>query len=165
MWKSLWRDIVENFLEIVPEIVDAVEELFTSMIMMDICQDGAPVAQPDLMKDSITGMVGFAGTHKGMLAVHVPGELAMAITTSFLGMDVDEINEDVQDAIGEIANMLGGSVKSILSDKGKNIQLSLPTTIFGKEYNFVSQPEVGVVVIPMKTQAGILRVQLELEKG
>lgn len=156
---------MEEFSEIVPEIVDAVVELFTGMVMMDICQDGEPLMKPGTMKDSITGMVGLAGTHKGMFAVHIPRELALAITTSFLGMEVEEINEDVQDAIGEIANMLGGSMKSILSNKGKDIQLSLPTTISGEEYRFVSQAEVGVVVIPMKAQAGTLMVHLELEKS
>ncbi len=151
--------------EIVPEIVAAVVELFTDMIMMDICQDGGPLPKPGLLKDSITGMVGLAGTHRGMLAVHIPRELALAITTSFLGMEVDKINEDVQDAIGEIANMLGGSMKNILSAKGKDIQLSLPTTIFGAEYSLVSRAEVDVLVIPFKTEVGTLMVELEIAKG
>lgn len=156
---------MEELSEIVPEIVDAVAELFTDMIMMDICQVGEPLAAPGIIKDSITGMVGLAGTHKGMLAVHISRELALAITTSFLGIEVDEIDEDVQDAIGEVANMLGGSMKSLLSDKGEDIQLSLPTTIYGEEYSFVSQAEVGAVVIPMRAQSGTLMVQLELEMG
>lgn len=48
------------------------------------------------------------------------------ITGSFLGMEVEAINADVEDAIGELANMLGGNVKTILLENGRNINLSLP---------------------------------------
>jgi len=155
---------VGDFSELIPKIVDATVEIFTGMVMMDISQDGEPTDELGPMKDSITGMVGLAGTHKGMLAVHFPNSLALAITTSFLGMEVDEINEDVQDAVGEIANMLGGNVKTILSDKGKDIQLSLPSTISGEEYMFMSQNEADQVVIPFTAAAGTFHVELELAR-
>lgn len=155
---------MEDFSDIIPKIVDATQEIFTGMVMMEISQDGEPLAELGTMKNSITGMVGLAGIHKGMLAVHFPNTLALAITTSFLGMEVEEINEDVQDAIGEIANMLGGNVKTILSDKGRDIQLSLPSTISGEEYSFMSQNEVDQVVLPFKAPAGIFYVELELER-
>lgn len=155
---------MEDFSDIIPKIVDATLEIFTGMVMMEISQDGEPLKELGIMKNSITGMVGLAGTHKGMLAVHFPNSLAMAITTSFLGMEVEQMNEDVQDAIGEIANMLGGNVKTILSDKGRDIQLSLPSTIFGEEYSFMSQNEVDQIVLPFKAPAGVFFVELELER-
>ncbi|HEB70842.1 MAG TPA: chemotaxis protein CheX [Desulfobulbus sp.] len=155
---------MEDFSDIIPKIVDATREIFTGMVMMEISQDGGPLNELGIMKNSITGMVGLAGTHKGMLAVHFPNSLALAITTSFLGMEVEEINEDVQDAIGEIANMLGGNVKTILSDKGRDIQLSLPSTISGEEYSFMSQNEVDQIVLPFKAPAGVFFVELELER-
>jgi len=155
---------VEDFSDIIPKIVEATQEIFTGMVMMEISLDGEPLAEIGTMKNSITGMVGLAGTRKGMLAVHFPNSLALAITTSFLGMEVEEMNEDVQDAIGEIANMLGGNVKTILSDKGRDIQLSLPSTISGEEYTFMSQNEVDQIVLPFKAPAGVFFVELELER-
>lgn len=153
-----------NFTDIIPKIVDATVEIFTGMVMMEISQDGQPLDTLGPMKCSITGMVGLAGKHKGVLAVHIPDTLAFAITSSFLGLEVDEMNEDVQDAIGEIANMLGGNVKTILSDKGRDIQLSLPSTISGDEYTFMSQNEVDQVIIPFSAPAGTFFVELELER-
>ena len=155
---------MEDLSDIVSKIVDATVEIFTGMVMMEICQKGEPTGEIGPMKDSITGMVGLAGTHKGMLAVHFPNSLAYAITTSFLGMEVEEMNEDVQDAIGEIANMLGGNVKTILSDKGKDIQLSLPSTISGEEYTLMPQNDVDQVFIPFTAPAGTFHVELELER-
>lgn len=155
---------MEEFSDIIPKIIDATREIFTGMIMMEIVPDDEPLAELGPLKNSITGMVGLAGTRKGLLAVHFPNSLALAITTSFLGMEVTAMNEDVQDAIGEIANMLGGNVKTILSDRGKDIQLSLPSTISGEEYFFTSQDEVDQVVLPFKAPAGTFYVELELER-
>ena len=155
--------VVGEFSDIVPKVVDATLEIFTGMVMMEVNQEGEPLTELGIIKDSITGMVGLAGTHKGMLAVHFPNSLALAITSSFLGMDVEEVNEDVQDAVGEIANMIGGNVKTILTDKGYDIQLSLPSTISGEEYTLLADDDLQQVVIPFSAPVGTFYVELELE--
>ncbi|BCO08558.1 chemotaxis protein CheX [Desulfolithobacter dissulfuricans] len=155
---------MENFAEIADKMIEATVEIFTTMVMMDVSVAGEPKQELGQLKNTITGMVGLAGTYKGVLAVHIPSHVALAITSSFLGMDVDEMNEDVQDAIGEIANMLGGNVKTTLSDSGKDIQLSLPSTISGEEYSFISQNQGEKVIIPFQAPDGVFHVELELEQ-
>ncbi len=150
-------------MEIEDKIIDATKEIFSSMVMMEIevkevMEDHGPLT------DTITGLIGLAGTHKGVLGIHTPYHVAMAITSSFLGMDVDEINEDVHDAVGELANMLGGNVKSILSEKGRDIDLSLPSTIAGSQYNFQSDKQVEKIIIRFDTGQGDFMVELDLEK-
>jgi chemotaxis protein CheX len=155
---------VTSFAEIGEKLIESTIEIFTGMVMMDVSVAGESIQKLGPLKQSITGMVGLAGTHKGVLAVHFPKKVALAVTSSFLGMDVDEINEDVQDAIGEIANMLGGNLKTILSDRGKDIQLSLPSTIFGDEYAFSSQAEGDQIIIPFQAPSGTFYVEVELEQ-
>ena len=150
-------------MEIQDKMIEATREIFSSMVMMDIAvnevmEDHGP------LNDTITGMIGLAGTHKGVLAIHLPYSLAMAITSSFLVMDVKEINEDVHDAVGEIANMLGGNVKTILSEKGRDIDLSLPSTISGSQYSFQSDKAVDKVIIEFDTGNGTFMVEMDLEK-
>jgi len=155
---------LNSFAEIREKLIEATIEIFTGMVMMDISSVGEPMERTKIFKKSITGMVGLAGTHKGVLAVHFPNEVALAVTSNFLGMDVEEVNEDVQDAIGEIANMLGGNLKTILSDRGRDIQLSLPSTIFGDEYTFSSQAESDRATLPFHSPSGIFLVEVELER-
>ncbi|NVN93280.1 MAG: chemotaxis protein CheX, partial [Desulfuromonadales bacterium] len=46
-------------------IIDATQEVFTTMVMMDAADD-YPLREPiNRFKCSITGMVGFAGTYSG----------------------------------------------------------------------------------------------------
>jgi chemotaxis protein CheX len=146
------------------QIVESTHEIFSSMVMMEVALSGEIKDSIPPLTDSITGVIGLAGTHKGVLAIHFPNTVAMAITGSFLGMDVDEVNEDVEDAVGELANMLGGSVKAILSAKGRDINLSLPSIISGKSYDFQPTQDVERIVIPFTCDAGEFVVELELEK-
>ena len=150
-------------MDIKDKIIETTKEIFSSMVMMEInvkevMDDHGP------LHDTITGMIGLAGTHKGVLAVHVPYKVAMAITSSFLMMDIEEINEDVHDAIGEIANMLGGNVKTILSEKGRDIDLSLPSTIAGSQYSFQSDKAVDKIIVEFDTGKGCFMIEMDLEK-
>ena len=110
---SLNPDIAESarFTEeqLAKYVIDATKSVFSTMIMMDPSDD-YPLKDPiKRFQCSITGMVGFAGIYSGVISIHCPVALALQITSSMLGMECDEVNEDLNDAIGEIANMLGGA--------------------------------------------------------
>lgn len=150
-------------MELDDKIIDSAKEIFSTMIMMDIEVVGKNLDEGKALNDSISGVIGLAGTHKGVLAIHLPNPVAMAITGSFLGMEVTEMGEDVEDAVGELANMLGGNVKTILSEKGRDIELSMPSTISGKAYNFQPTKEVEKVSINFSCEVGKFSIELQLE--
>lgn len=151
-------------MELSEKIIESAKEIFSTMVMMEIAVNGDFQHDSIPLIDSISGVIGLAGTFKGVLAIHMPSKVAMAITGSFLGMEVDAINEDVEDAVGELANMLGGNVKAILSERGRDIDLSLPSTIIGKQYDFQPTREAERIIIPFSCSAGAFAIDLQLEK-
>ena len=44
----------------------------------------------------------------------------------------DLVDDDVRDVLGELANMIGGNLKSVLS---RGIQLSMPSVVDGSNYS------------------------------
>lgn len=145
-------------------ITDSTREVFSTMVMMDPSDD-LPLSEPiNRFKCSITGMVGFAGTYSGVISIHCPVSLALKITSSMLGMECDEVNDDLNDAIGEIANMLGGSVKLVLSKGGLDVKLSIPTVISGEDYTVNSLSDIDCVVIPFNLDGEKFLVGLTLKK-
>ena len=145
-------------------IIGATQEVFTTMVMMDP-KDEFPMQEPvSRFKCSITGMVGFAGTYSGVISIHCPVTLALKITSNMLGMECDEVNDDLNDAIGEIANMLGGSVKQVLSKGGLDVKLSIPTVISGEDYTVNSLSDSDCVVIPFIADGQKFLVGLTLKK-
>jgi chemotaxis protein CheX len=145
-------------------VIDATKEVFSTMVMMDPSAD-YPLQEPvHRFKCSITGMVGFAGTYSGVISIHCPVKLAMQITSNMLGMECEEVNEDLNDAIGEISNMLGGSVKQVLSKGGLDVKLSIPTVISGEDYTVNSLSDDDCVIIPFNNDGERFLVGLVLKK-
>jgi chemotaxis protein CheX len=145
-------------------VVDATREVFSTMVMMDPVDD-YPLKEPiKRFKCSITGMVGFAGTYSGVVSIHCPVVLALKITSSMLGMECEEVNEDLNDAIGEIANMIGGNVKQVLSKGGLDVKLSIPTVISGEDYTVNSLADNDCVVVPFTVDDNKFIVGLILKK-
>lgn len=151
-------------MDIEKEISRSTIEIFTTMVMMEVEPEAGFSKADGALVDSITGLIGFAGTHKGAIAIHIPNQVALDITSNFLGMDVEEINEDVEDAVGEIANMIGGDIKGYLSENGRDINLSLPSTISGAQYDFQSNKNADIFMLAFNTASGQFLVELQLEK-
>jgi chemotaxis protein CheX len=151
-------------LEIRTKLIESAQEIFSTMVMMEISLAADSNPAPHSLVDSISGVIGLAGTRKGVLAIHLPKKVAISITSSFLGMEVEEMNSDVEDAVGELANMLGGNLKAILSEKGKDISLSLPTTISGQHYDYQTNKDAERIAILFACESGQFSIELQLER-
>jgi chemotaxis protein CheX len=146
------------------DIIDATQEIFSSMIMLDV-SPGEPFKRTNAMlQNSISGIIGLAGETKGMLAIHLSNEAALAVTTAFLGMEVEEIDEDVCDAVGELANMLGGSLKAVLDPSGSAINLSMPSAVHGEEYTINCLADAESVTVPFSFNGQTFMVELQIRQ-
>ncbi|NTV14017.1 MAG: chemotaxis protein CheX [Desulfobulbaceae bacterium] len=144
-------------------IINNTKEVFSSMLGMEVTPQEA-IEAGMTHTNSISGIIGLAGSVKGMLAVHAPEKVALSITGGFLGMEVEEINEDVQDAIGELANMLAGGVKLTLTDNSSEIKLSVPSVIYGDTYNVSAPSKAITFIIPFSIDSGLFYVEFHLVK-
>lgn len=121
----------EDFLS--KNLVEDVIEIFTTMVGIDISSSQLSDTQTKF-KDSVTAMVGFAGSYNGMLSINIPQKLAMVFASQMLGMEITECDDDVHDALGEIANMIAGSFKHHFTTNGHEAHLSTPSVISGEQY-------------------------------
>jgi chemotaxis protein CheX len=143
-------------------IVNATKEIFETMIMMELTPGEPLQDHVTEFNRTVSGVIGLAGTCKGMVAIHAPYAISQAITSNFLGMDVTEINEDVTDAIGELANMLAGNIKMDLDKIGKDVTVSIPSCIHGEAYSIDSIAESECATVPFTTAEGQFLVELQI---
>ncbi|NVN89739.1 MAG: chemotaxis protein CheX [Desulfuromonadales bacterium] len=112
-----------------------VKEIFSTMVGLDdLLHLPIQIDPITHFSDCVSALVGMAGSFNGLVCLHMPSELAAMATSNMLGMTVREVNEDVHDAMGEIANMIAGSFKQHLSTSGLDVRLSTPSVVTGKEY-------------------------------
>jgi len=145
-------------------VVAATCEIFETMLMTEITPGQPLRSRDEVFVDGISGLVGMAGCYRGMLAIHCSSRVAKDITGNFLGIDIEEVDDDVKDAIGEMANMLAGSIKTSLSRKGKEIKLSIPSAVGGPEYTLEFQNSVDQVLMPFSMAGGTFMVELQLQE-
>ncbi len=116
-------------------LIQDVHEIFSTMIgMEDLKIAPVPIEPVNLFRDGITAMVGLVGTYNGIVSLHGSRPLACKISSKILGASVIGVNENVLDAVGEIANMITGSFKLHVSAGGLDIRISTPSVVTGDEY-------------------------------
>ncbi len=142
-------------------IVEATREVFSTMLMVEL-DAGTPIEGKGGDVDSnITSMLGLGKDIRGMLAVHCPAGVAKDITGTFLGMEVEEIDEDVKDAIGEIANMVAGNLKIAFAEVGKDIELAIPTSIVGSSFRTSGMFGAQRFAVPFTMDGAVFLIELK----
>jgi chemotaxis protein CheX len=79
--------------------------------------------------DDVHGTVSVTGAWDGQVVVTFSQVAAQRATAALLGLEVEEVSApDVMDAVGELVNIIGGSVKSLMPQP---TVLSLPSVRTG----------------------------------
>lgn len=85
----------------------------------------------------IAGSVGFIGTLSGVLYLYTSVKFARRVTKGLLGLPESESVSDemLNDAVGELTNMVVGHIKSRLSDRGMTCVLTIPSIVRGNDFS------------------------------
>jgi CheY-specific phosphatase CheX len=105
----------------------------TGAVWTSVLQTNAewrPEAQaPQLSGTIMTGCVQISGAWEGAVMIQVPVGVARAAAAAMFESSLAETSsEEVRDALGELANMVGGNIKALLPGP---TQLSLPLVVEG----------------------------------
>lgn len=124
--------------ELLQKLDSDVSEIFATMVGMNLSPPAAQTDTVSKFNDCVTAMVGLAGPYNGLVSINTTRKMASTIASKMLGMEIVEFNEDVTDALGEIANMIGGSFKHHFVMDGHEVKLSTPSVITVEEYEISS---------------------------
>lgn len=142
------------------EIIAATQDVFSTMLMLDVAGEEVSAQGRKVIQSNITSMIGLGGGIRGLLAVHCPAQVALSITSQFLGMEVEELDDDVKDAIGEIANMVAGNLKISFADAGVKIELAIPTSVIGESFRVTGIAGATRHCISFRLESGSFWVEL-----
>ena len=105
------------------EITEYTESIWRSTLALDVAPTEKTFA-PQGKENTLAGCVQITGTWEGTVAIVCPVNLVKKVSPIMFGIDENEAGEEeIQDAIGELANMTGGNIKSLLPEPS---YLSLP---------------------------------------
>ncbi|HVO96781.1 MAG TPA: chemotaxis protein CheX [Bryobacteraceae bacterium] len=82
----------------------------------------------------VVALVGVAGSWTGTGHLSCSPQFAEKLAGALLMSEFDAVNEEVLDAVAEVANMIIGNVKTIFEERLGPMGLTVPTVIFGRNY-------------------------------
>jgi chemotaxis protein CheX len=124
---------------------ESVFEVFASMLGMAVTVVPPPI--PLIGEgDERTAIVGYSGAMRGCCEVQLNEQAATAVATAMLGSPEGLDGDSLDDAVGEIANMIAGGWKDRVPDLSSLCAISPPTVITGRAYKVhMSRPSTKLV--------------------
>ncbi len=146
-------------------IVAATVEVFATMLSDDV-QPGKPYAERNAtgLADGVVSLIGLTGPWLGTGMVTCCAGLACRMSAALLLSEPEEaqqaVDEEVLDAIAEITNMIVGNVKNMLEPSLGELDLSIPTVVYGKNLTTRSMNDGEWIVVPFDSFGGRFEVKL-----
>jgi len=148
--------------EVLTQLLAATEEVFETMVFK-------PVSRQDPIEDetvrpasNVVATVAFAGHRRGLVAFHSSLGTARNIAGAMLGMPAEEINGEMPDAIGEIANMIAGSFRTKLAATEPACAIAVPTVTIGSDFSTRYLGQASRVLCPFQMDGEPIYVELIL---
>lgn len=139
--------------------LSAIKNVFETML-------GLPfnLGKPQLKQDSqptydVSAFIGLSGTATGCVVLCLSKPMTLNLASALCQDTFTEINPDVTDALGEIANMIAGNAKKDFP--GGNNSISIPSVVLGKHK--IKYPSgVPIISLPCETDSGRMILDVAL---
>ncbi len=125
--------------KLIQTVCSATQEVFSTMLGLEISAEEAyDEANSTGTVDGVVALIGLAGQWVGGGIIHCDAPLARKLYRHFLMAEADPagdgVNEEVLDAIAEIANMIIGNVKNEVEAIVGNIGMGIPSVVYGRKF-------------------------------
>jgi chemotaxis protein CheX len=119
---------------LVSAITVATREVFSMMLGMDVAAGEPFMGRSAGTESGVLALVGLAGPWMGTGSLSCSPRLACRVASQMLMSEYAAVDDEVLDAVAEVANMVIGNVKTELERIVGPMALSTPTVIYGHNF-------------------------------
>lgn len=142
-------------------MLDSIINVLTMMASIQPVAGKASMKQGKNALGVVTGMIDLKGPQVMVsTAISFSKPVALEITKRMLRIEPEDVDDMVQDLVGEISNMMAGGAKAKLEEQGFNFELTLPSVIVGDKHEINHTVDGPIVLLPFKTDAGDFFVEI-----
>ena len=149
--------------QLVAFFVQSANEVFQTMVFIPITPGEPAKKTKGSPSGYISGTISLTGEEiKGNISLIFDMPLATQIFRSMMGLDANSpVNaQEINDVVGELANMVAGGAKSKLQEQKINFKIGLPTVIVGENHYIEPPRNVSTIVVPIDIQGGKFFIEL-----
>lgn len=143
--------------------IESFFQIFPQLGMSDIKKSKITLKGKDIKSSGVMIMVGLIGDVRGNVIYSLTEATAMTIASiMMMGHPVTSLDELAQSAVSELTNMLTATAATGFSNDGINIDISIPTLMYG-EFNATSSTE-KTICVEMLVQGMVFEINICFEK-
>ncbi len=158
-------DKLEKVKKLVPAFAESAKSTFETMVFLPLTVGEPKAKDKGQPTGYISGTISLTGDDQcGNLSLIFPMEMAKVVFRSMMGMSESDAVADAElnDVVGELANMVAGGAKSRLQELGINFKIGLPTVVVGNDHHLEPPKDAATLVIPCTTEKGVLHLELSI---
>ncbi len=119
---------------LINHFLDGTIKVLTTMAMIKPTPGKPFVNNAEFAMGTVSAVIEINGEVNGSMALTFTDPCIRAIVHGLPEVEGDEIDEYVEDAVGELTNMICGTASSTLRDEGFSLNADLPSIIKGKQH-------------------------------
>jgi chemotaxis protein CheX len=145
--------------QIVAAIARATHDVFSTMLDLPVePQNTRRATRESSSFDGIIALVGVGGSWTGSGRIYCSPGFACRMAGALVGSELNAVNEEVLDAVAEVANMIVGNIKTVFEEQLGPLGLSVPTVIFGRNYHTRTSGVRDWSVVPFRCEGQTMEV-------
>lgn len=162
----------KRYLDFCKAFIEAIKEVYSTMMSTEINPDKPTFKEGKKSYGDYSAIMGINGTYegpeinkkfKGSLVLSWPEETYLKSASAMLMEEFTEFNDEISDVGMEVANITMGNAKKILNELGYFIEMSIPTSVHGKNHEMKAQDKVVTITTPLKSDFGTFYIELSYE--
>ena len=141
-------------------VIESLEATFQTMCNIKIARTGLQLMENNQALQPVSGIIGISGRAVGTIVLSLGTQVALHAAKEMLMLDalLDDVDDDVMDAVGELTNMVTGGAKAKL--EAYQLSMSLPNVLCGDNCRLHFPSNCNPIAIPFKCDWGPLALQV-----
>ena len=114
----------------------------------------------------VVGLIGFSNEEeniKGFMTIGFTKSSITQIVSNMLGEGFETLNDEVGEAVGELANMISGQARQRISVMGTKLEAALPSIISGKDLEINGAEGKEITMVNFEVEKGLFELGICLE--
>lgn len=141
--------------------ITALINTFETMVACPLSRGTLYLRGSETKLHDVSGVIGLSGHAQGTVVLSLETEVAQQAAAALLMCDAATLSEnDMVDAVGELANMVSGAAKAKLEEY--QLSISLPSVVLGEGHLIRFPSDVTPICVPFTCPWGSLKIEVGL---
>ncbi len=145
--------------EYINPFISALSTTFSTMLNTEVRRCQVSLKADECPMHEITGIIGLSSDKAvGTVVLSISKAVALKAASAMLLTEVNEITDDVVDAVGELTNVIAGAGKAELEEY--HLSSSLPNVITGRDHSIRFPSEAAPLCVQFESDWGPLALEV-----